>query len=54
MTLARHHFSPESTSQITKAGTSNESSGPISGALPQKRRASSQQQADDFVDLTSD
>lgn len=54
MTLARHHLSPENTSQVTKAGTSNESSAPNTGGLPQKRRASVQQTANDFVDLTSD
>lgn len=54
MTLAKHHLLPELNSQVTPTGNPSSSTEPSCGLMPQKRRASIQQQPDDFVDLTSD
>lgn len=54
MTLAKHHLLPELNSQVTPTGNPSSSVEPNHGSMPQKRKASIQQQPDDFVDLTSD
>ncbi|SGZ38686.1 uncharacterized protein HGUI_00886 [Hanseniaspora guilliermondii] len=54
ITLARHHLSPALNSQVTPTGNPSPSIEPNNSPMPQKRKASVQQQPNDFVDLTSD